>query len=241
MAYTRKLALVALLIAAVGCGGAEPEPQVEQVDSAATSGSETPAQEDRGMQVEGILGKIPESRIEDAMTSKLPAFQRCFFDGMAEVELLAGHFKFYFRVGLDGRVEYVHPRGSSVGHRATELCLLDIAKRTRFPKPQGGGAAEFVWGFEIDAPGGVRAPVSWDEERVLGAVRAARSSLEPCGLGDARYTVTVYIAPGGSVQAAGAAADSQAAADKIDCVLSAVKSWPMPDPGSYPAKVSFGL
>lgn len=241
MRYACKRAVLLCALLASACGGGEPEPVEESSESAATSGGEAPSEQPQGMQVEGILGKIPESRIEDTMSGKLPAFQRCFFDGMGEVELLAGHFKFYFRVGLDGRVEYVHPRGSSVGHRPTEQCLLDIAKRTRFPKPQGGGAAEFVWGFEIESPGGVRPPVSWNEERVFEAVRAGRPSLDACELGDARYTVTIYVAPGGTVLSAGAAADSQAAADKIDCVLAAVKSWPMPDPGSYPAKVSFGL
>jgi hypothetical protein len=222
------------------CGGApEPEPAPEP---AATSGSEATIGPPRGgMQVEGILGTIPQRKIEDTMQSKLPALQRCFFDGMGEVEFLAGHIKFYFRVGLDGRVEYVHPRGSSIGHRGTELCLLEVARKTRFPAPKGGGPAEFVWGFELEGAGGVRAPVDWDEAKLQKPVDEQRSTIDACDAADAHYVVTLYVAPGGSVLAAGAAADSQAAADKIDCVLDAVKSWKLPDPGSYAAKVSFKL
>ena len=201
---------------------------------------ERPPERGPGMQVEGILGTIPQRKIEETLKAKLPAFQRCFFDGMAEVEQLAGHMKFYFRVGLDGRVEWVSPRGSSIGHRPTELCLLALAEKVRFPKPQGGGPAEFAWGFEIENPGGARPPLAWPEERVSQSVESQRATLESCAAGG-RYVVTAYVAPGGQVLAAGAAADSQPAAAQIDCVLDQVKTWHMPDPGSYPAKVSFGL
>jgi hypothetical protein len=229
-----------LALAALGCGGA-PEPQANAAPPAATSGTETPAPRHAGMQVSGLLGTIPQRKIEARLQAELPVFQRCFFSGSQDVEMLAGHFKFYFHVELDGRVGWVSPRGSSVGHRGTELCLLHAAEQVRFPEPKGGGPAEFVWGFEIDAPGGVRPAVAWEEERVGKTVLAHRSDLHACELGDAHYIVTAYVAPGGKVLATGAAADSQAAADKIDCLVDAIKTWQMPDPGSYPAKVSFGL
>jgi hypothetical protein len=41
--------------------------------------------------------------------------------------------------------------------------------------------------------------------------------------------------------AAGAAADAPEAAESIDCVTQAVAAWAMPDPGSYPAKITFVL
>ncbi|HEX2677474.1 MAG TPA: hypothetical protein VHM19_12560, partial [Polyangiales bacterium] len=68
-----------------------------------------------------------------------------------------------------------------------------------------------------------------------------RASLDACSPGDARYELTAYVSPGGSVLAAGASTDSPEAADKLDCLTDAVKSWKMPDPGSYAAKVTFSL
>jgi hypothetical protein len=236
-----ELTLLIVLLGAVACAGEAPAPEQAPPATAASSGSESVPGQHPGMQVEGLLGTIPQRRIEETLHAQLPGFQRCFFDGMAEVDVLAGHMKFYFRVGLDGRVEWVSPRGSSIGHRPTELCLLTLAKKTRFPEPKGGGPAEFVWGFEIEMADGVRAPVAWPEAKVSAVVDAQRASLDDCELGGSHYVVTAYVAPGGGVSAAGAAADTQAAADKIDCVVSAVKRWPMPDPGSYPAKVSFSL
>jgi hypothetical protein len=231
------LAVVAALAA---CGGAEPEP-ARPAPTPDTGGETTTRPASGGMQVEGLLGTIPQRKIEETMQAKLPTLQRCMFDGSGDIEFLAGHFKFYFRVGLDGRVESVHARGSSIGHRDTERCLLERAKQTRFPAPKGGGPAEFVWGFELDEMDGVRPPVAWEQARVEREVSAQRASLEACELAGAHYVVTLYVAPGGKVLGAGAAADSQAAADKIDCVLAAIRQWKMPDPGSYAAKVSFEL
>ncbi|HEY2736281.1 MAG TPA: AgmX/PglI C-terminal domain-containing protein [Polyangiales bacterium] len=227
-------------MAAIGCGSDAPPARAPEVMPAATSGNEQAEPDKPGMQVEGLLGTIPQRKIEEALQAKMPSFQRCFFEGMNDVELLAGHMKFYFRVGLDGRVEWVSPRGSSVGHRPTELCLLGVAEKTRFPAPKGGGPAEFVWGFEIENPS-ARPPVAWPPSKVATSIESSRASLADCELGAGRYTVTAYVAPGGTVTAVGAAADSQAAAAKIDCVVSVVKAWHMPDPGSYPAKVSFDL
>jgi hypothetical protein len=189
------------------------------------------------MQVTGLYGTIPERKIEQTLEPKLPRFQRCFMQGAERVEFIGGRIEFYFRVGLDGRVEWVYPRVSTIGDRATEQCLLEIARATRFPEPKGGGAAEITWGFEIDAPEDVRAPVTLESAQLAPVVEQNRDALQACG--DGAFDVTAYIASGGQVIAAGASADSNDAAARVDCVVDAVKTWSMPDPGSYPAKVSF--
>jgi hypothetical protein len=236
----RTAALVLALSWCIACGSPAPEDTSAVSEPVATSGGEASSEAPRrGMQVEGTLGTIPQRKIDDAMQAKLPAFQRCFFHGSADVEALGGAFEFYVRVGEDGSVEYVYPRSSTIGHRGTEQCLLDILKKARFPKPQGGTGAEFAWDFELDPS--VRAPVQWREDRVVDALAQQRGSLQACDLDGARYTVTAYVMPGGSIGGVGVATASIEAADKIDCIVDAVRSWTLPDPGSYPAKVSFGL
>ncbi|MDH5670708.1 MAG: AgmX/PglI C-terminal domain-containing protein [Myxococcales bacterium] len=228
------LCLVGLVFWA-GCGS---EPETQEPEPSQTTGYEfsPPSQQ---MQVSGLMATIPERKIHATLEPKLPKFQRCFFHGSEDVEFIGGHFRFYFRVNLQGQVEWVYPQESSVGHRGTERCLLDEAKKTRFPEPKGGDVAELAWGFELEPAGDVRAPVVWDAGRVASVVAEQRASVEACGSGS--YQVTAYVAPGGSVMAAGAAADSIEAAEAIDCVVDAVKGWTMPDPGSYAAKVSFEL
>jgi len=246
-AATRQLveALVLSLssLATAACGDATPPPAAA-ASAEPSSGAELTGFEPRrgGMQVEGILGTIRPSRIEQALQEKLPQFQRCFFDGSADVEALAGAMQFYFHVGLDGSVEWVVPRQSSVGHRATELCLLSHAKRTKFPKPQGGGPAEFSWGFEFDAADASKAPVPWNAQAVASLLDQHRPDLDSCGVqASDRNVVTAYVAPGGSPVALGAAVSTPAGSERIDCVLEAIKTWTFPDPAPHIAKVSFPL
>ncbi len=230
-----RIAVVAALCMLVAGCGDDPEPE-QAPEPEQTTGYELPPTRN-SVEVEGLMGTIPERKILATLEPKLRKFQRCFFNGAVEVEQIGGHIDFYFRVGLDGRVEWVYPRGSSIGHRGTERCLLDEAKKARFPEPRGGGAAELGWGFEIESVGGGRPPVSWDASRVAPALERGRAALAECGGGS--FEVTAYVAPGGTVLGAGASVDGIEAAEHIDCIVDAVKTWQLPDPGSYPAKVTF--
>jgi hypothetical protein len=227
-------ALLALVLA--GCGGgnsAQPPPP------ARSSGAEPAPGRGGGLQVSGLLGTIPEREVHAALEPRLGSFQRCFVRGAEQVELLAGAMEFYFRVAADGAVEWVYPRSSSVGHRATEQCLLAAAASTRFPEPQGGDAAEFAWSFEIDLSEDVRPPVAWQASHVEAALAEQSASLDGCGLQGGALLVTAYVAPGGALLAVGASAASHEAAEQIDCALDAIRGWTLADPGSYAAKVSF--
>ena len=230
----KALALLSALIVLVGCGGEDPPP--EEPEAQTSVGFEAPKR--KGMEVSGLMGTIPERKILATLEPKLPKFQRCFFDGSSEVEWLAGEIELYFHVNLQGEVVWVYPRKSTIGHRATEQCILAEAKRTKFPEPKGGDAAEIAWGFAFEsvAP---RAPVEWGASDVATALSEHPDAVSGCGGG--RFDVTAYVAPGGQVIAAGAATDSETPAEQIDCVVDIVKGWTMPDPGSYAAKVSFEL
>lgn len=238
--YTRALATVVCVQVLCASACADSQPEAAAPATASSAGAElTWRKPGEGMKVEGILGTIPQLRIEEVLEAKLPEFQRCFFEGTNQIASLGGHMKFYFRVGLDGRVQYVHPRGSSIGHRATELCLLSRAANARFPAPKGGGPAEFVWGFELEP---ATEPQTLSAEQVMPAVDQHRPELSACGVDDlGHYVVTAYIAPGGRTEAVGAAADSNEAAERIDCIVETVQSWPLTDPGESLAKVSFRL
>lgn len=221
---------------AVGCGGSEPAPIDEPSEVAHSSGDERPRRAREDVQISGTMGTIPTRAIDERFELKQQAFLRCFFDGSENLEVLGGRIEFYIRVANDGSVRWVIPRASSVGDRATERCLLSLAARMKFPSPQGGDEAEFAKAVEVDAAA-PRAPVAWDASRVAGVVNQQQASIAACGEG--AFTVTAYVAPGGSVLAAGVAIADEHGLDALDCVSAAVKAWTLPDPGSYPAKVTF--
>jgi hypothetical protein len=226
-----------LLLVVSACGSSQPEAEETAPVEHATSGAEfTPPR--AGMQVSGLMGTIPQRKILATLEPKLPAFARCFARGAAEVAPIAGSMELYFRVALDGHVEWVYPRTSNVGHRATERCVLDAAAAARFPGPKGGGAAELAWSFEMEA-GDVRPPVEWDAANVVVAAEQSREVLDACGVTPGDATLTLYVAPGGTVVGAGGAARTREAAERLDCLIDAARIWILPDPGEHLAKVSF--
>lgn len=194
------------------------------------------------MRLEGALGSIPTRDVNAALQVRYEAFQKCFGRRYDAIDFLDGTMGFSFRVGLDGRVVSVFPRTSDVGDRPTEQCLLDVAKKTRFPQPQGG-EAEFVWQLSVDVAEGVRPALNWDANTMTSGIEEARASVSSCGFGkaQAQAIVTVYIAVGGTVLSAGASTDQPKVVDKLDCVINSVKTVTFQDPGSYPAKVSFSV
>jgi len=228
-----RVALCALLLSA--CGGSD-EPE-EQAEETSTSGSERPPPVDDGVAVTGLMGTIRQDEVVNALTPRMPRFVRCFSQRMGDVELLGGDIRMSFRIHTDGSVAWVYPLESDVGDRDTERCILSVASQTRFPRPRGG-EAEFQWGFGLDPSEDVRPPLNWHADALGGRaddVAALGRSCRAAGT----YTITAYINPGGEVLAAGGTMPDQDSEAALDCILEAVRDMAMPDPGSYPAKITF--
>lgn len=219
-----------------GCGGgSETTETTARGDS--TVGEEREEEPDDGSEITGLMGTIRQDQVRDTLEPRMSSFMRCFERRMGEVEFLGGEVQLAFRIHTDGTVAWVYPSRSTIGDRDAERCVLESAARARFPRPRGG-EAEFSWGFAFDPPEDVRPPLSWDATRVGAALMSGAPGLASrCGVSGAR--VTAYVAPGGRVIAAGASTPDADSLASIDCILDAVRSLTMPDPGSYAAKVTF--
>jgi hypothetical protein len=219
--------LVVGLTLAMACGGEEvSEEETTTTETATTTGDERPVERNDGVGIEGLMGTISAMAVQRALEPRIGRF------------FLGGRIELAFRVRTDGSVLWVYPRQSNIGDRDTERCMLEVAASTRFSRPQGG-EAEFAYPLEVDPADDVRPPTFWDPTRVMSNVERVRGEIVDCGTGP--FHVTVYVAPGGRVVAAGASTPDQTQSDALDCVADAVRGWTMPDPGSYPAKVSFDL
>jgi hypothetical protein len=229
-------ALVA--VTCVACGGdSSDETVVPHEEHTAGHETERPP-EDRNVAIEGLMGTISRDAVERGMEPRMGRFLRCFSQRYDTNEVLGGRIELAFRIRVDGSVLWVYPRSSSIGDRDTERCLLEQAASIRFSRPQGG-EAEFMYPLDLETPEDVRPPLNWTSDRVASALETNRGELADCGRGP--FSVTVYIAPGGGIVTAGASASSPEQAESLDCVARTVSGWSMPDPGSYPAKVSFDL
>lgn len=222
---------------AVGCGGQQPEIQHPSSEEAAPLSDSEP--ESGSLSVSGLRGTLSSLEIQRALTPRLPKFSRCAAKRSSDLEWLHGGLEIGFHVAVDGSVERAYPTRSTFGDRATESCMLDVAKATHFARPHGG-PAELTWSLEIPADPDVRVPEQWDAPE-LSALRtgAAEVIAERCA--SAPFSALLHVDTDGQVLAAGAAVPTGEGDSALDCVVDHLETLRFPSPGSYPALVRWEL
>jgi hypothetical protein len=227
-------ALVLAAAATAGCGSAPPPPQ------APPPVHEEPHQARPKLRVSGELGSVDPGAVKDAFGKLDDKFMNCQKQGLDRVEVLAGSVKFFLRIGEDGTAKWTYFEESDLGDRDTEKCLLDAVMAAQWPKPDGGDA-EARYTMEFPAQG--RPATDWSSDKVAAALGKHGDAVDACKEGSsAKFAATMYVGHGGKVLAAGVQTSSRDGADKCDCIADALKKLKgLPSPGSWPAKVSFGL
>jgi hypothetical protein len=228
------LAVSALLAAA--CGGEPPPKTQADVPAVPTSRPQGPK-----LKMRQELGEIDEAATKRTFNQLEPAIQRCHTQNLRRIEYLGGDVKLFLRIGEDGRVKYGFLEDSTLGDYETEKCIMDVLTGAQWPKPEGG-EAEVRNSFGFDPAGDVRSPIDWSSDKLAPAL-GKNDALHKCTSGvDAKFKVTVYVTPAGKIQAAGVSTSSKDGAEKLECIVEAVKNMKgVPSPGSWAGKVSFFL
>ena len=227
--------LVVLVACACACAcGSEPPPKAPE-----------PVQEETHevkpqLKTRSVLGTVDPNAVQATFHKLDDQFTSCFTQGQQRIETLAGNVKFFVRIGEDGAAKWTYFEESDLGDRETEKCLLDAVMAAPWPKPDGGDA-EARYTMEFPAQG--RPATDWDSDKVAAALGRSGDAIDACKAGvSAQFRATMYVGPGGKVLAAGVQTSSRDGADKCDCLADALlKLKKLPTPGSWPAKVSFGL
>jgi len=222
------------------CGGGTPEPQ--HVDSAPTA---TAAEAAHGPTFHQELGSIDDRAVSNTFNDLNQHFLGCQTAGLKRIPYLSGVAKFFMRVGEDGRTKWTYLEQSSLGDYETERCMLDVVEGAQWPKPIGGDAT-VERDVTFDPPPDTRQPADWPPDKVAATVGKHKKDVDKCvdAAPTTKFSVTAYVEPHGSegrVRAAGVAISNKEGSAQAQCVIDAVKSMKMPSPGSYAAKVAFGL
>jgi hypothetical protein len=248
------------------CGG-PPPPKVEE--PVAEAPRPRPRRSAPAPQVAQELGSIDQKKVEQTFAKlQTGALATCHTQGRDRVEFLTGDVKVFLRIDGNGKMKYGYFEESTIGDRDTEKCILGVFAGASWPKPEGGEAevrSGFGWGA-----GGEREPTSWASDKVTAALVAAkdvRGQVERCKNGiKGDFRVTGYVEaeaegdhehgakpkpkgaaqakqkePGGRFKAIGVAAPNKEGAEKVDCIVDALRSLELPSPGGYAAKVTFSL
>lgn len=234
--HTRTLS-ACLFLTTINCGGSKPAAQApdEAPEPTRSRSSES------SVQMSAEIGALPPEATAAAFEQSLEQIQACFFRGSQRVEFLGGSITFKVIVGQDGTVQHVFAERSTLGDRQTETCMFEALKASSWPQPVGGpiGVAENSFEFEMSSD--VRPPVMWDSGEVAGVLEEHAEALAACRSGGARAIATVYVGTDGKALAAGVAAPNQEAESASQCLVAVLLEAQYPEPGSWPAKVSFTL
>ena len=223
-------------LALQACEGSEPPPQAPE--KAAEPEQEKPS----GVSMSAEIGGLNEDKVDRTFQSALSDFQRCIDDGAKRVEFLGGSVSFFVKIDTRGKVDHAHLEKSTIGDRETEKCMLETLRKKRWPKPIGGQHGLARKSFDFDPPNDVRAPTSWDGDRVSDAIGKLSKKLSACKQGSSgAFEATLYVGTDGSVMAAGVTPPDEAGESDVDCLVSTLKGASLPSPGSWPAKVTFSL
>jgi hypothetical protein len=224
--------LCILLLSA--CGGSEPPPK-EPENAREEIHEVKPA-----LKTRSELGTVDPGAVQAAFHKLGDKFMDCQKQGLDRVEVLSGNVKFFLRIGEDGAAKWAYLEdGSDVGDRDTEKCLVDVVMGARWPKPDGGDA-EARYGIELPANG--RPATDWSSDRIAAALGKHGDAIDKCKGGASGFHATMYVGPGGRVLAASVVVPRKDAGDKAECLVNVLQKMKgLPSPGSWPAKVSFGL
>jgi hypothetical protein len=185
------------------------------------------------------IGGMDELETAKAFDRVKTKFLSCYEKGLARVAYLAGDAHFMVRVTEEGKTRWAFMKESSLGNRDTELCMVDVVKTIRWPKPLGGeGLAEYTLPF--DPPPDERQAVPWTADHLGRTQHVVKSALSKCkaAAGTKGLTVTLYVETDGTASSVGIASADQHGDEAADCVIAAMKAIKFPRPGSFAAKVS---
>lgn len=200
-------------------------PSIERVDPGPSS-------------YESEIGGMNEEAVSLAFASLQPGVIGCVERASERVAPIGGHLTIRLRIDRQGAAKWAYLAASTIGDRATEKCVLDLARGKTWPRPVGGeGVAESS--FDIDAR---TAPVTWTDDHVRPAIASVRSATTACRRGiQGGFAATVYVRANGHVLAAGVAPPSEAGEGAADCVVEAIHRLRFRAPGAKTAKVSFEI
>lgn len=223
------------LLVLFACG--EATPPAKTADDAPRE-----EQDDRqGVGVSSEIGGLDESKVDATFKSSLGALQRCLDQGSSRVEFLGGAVAFFVKIDTSGQVDGAYLEKSTLGDRTTEKCMLDALRGKKWPKPVGGEHGLARKSFDFDPPSDVRPPADYDRDHLNKGLAKISDKLAACKPSGGSYEATIYVGTDGAVLAAGVTPPDENGEDAVDCLVSALKDADFPSPGSWPAKVTFGL
>src|SRR5262245_54036781 len=90
--------------------------------------------------VDGTLGRLDEAVVQRAVADAESAIEWCLRHPAGGLDYIGGRGVVAARVSRDGHVNHAQVVDGDLGAWPVEKCLVDLARKLSFGKPQGGEA-----------------------------------------------------------------------------------------------------
>jgi hypothetical protein len=187
--------------------------------------------------MESEIGGMNEEATDQAFAALARGVERCLVEGSERLGALGGTIEISLRIRRDGTARWAYARASTLGDRATERCVIELALARPWPKPVGGEGLA-TKSFELDAR---EPPLDWSTRHGAAAGQRAKTDTAACRRGlKGAFTATAHVGADGRVVAAGVAPPDERGEAAADCVVEAVRRQRFPAPGAGKrAKLTF--
>jgi hypothetical protein len=176
------------------------------------------------MDIQAEHGSLDREDVADAVDPYFTRLSRCYEDAQPATDFASGQVTLRFVVGLDGSTSSVHVRSSDLGSYEVERCLVAVASRIRFARPQGYGVASFEYSLEFRSTGAIPV-VQLASDALAGALPAIGNRLlEDCGgLGINELRATLYVDRRGRVRSVGFGSPGPLDAERAACLVRSLR------------------
>ncbi|MFH2011017.1 MAG: AgmX/PglI C-terminal domain-containing protein [bacterium] len=203
-------------------------------------GMRPPPRPQDDIQVQGLMGTIDANAVDKAFTAKRRAVSACRRQHIGNLSYVGGDVQLFFKIGMDGVPTSVVLEKSQLGHHEMEACILGVAKGLKFVKPKGG-VAEVRYTMTLANNG--TDPKDWAAGKANKTLRKKRGALRACRTGrkPAKFEVTFYVLPGGTVKTVGVASSEALPAGFAACVAKVVTALTFEDPLGAVARATYAF
>jgi hypothetical protein len=219
----------------VGCGKKD-----KPAEDATTVQIDNNDEFDDGREMMQEKGGMNEDKVTKTFERLQPNLTQCLMSSGKGADYLYGDVAFLVVVDRKGEAVQAYTERSNLGSYDAEKCMLDVLRKSRWPKPVGGLTGDARNGMGYDAPPDIRPPVEWSAEDIEETLTEEENAetLNACGRGGP-YEITMYVSPSGRVLSAGVAHTVENGEETASCIVGALEGMKFNSPGSWRAKVTF--
>ena len=182
----------------------------------------------REMAMDNEMGTYESADIEETMAAHMDEVRGCYGRAGKARKFAGGKVMLRFQVSGDGTPQDVLVIENDLGNYEVERCVVEVARRVKFPPPDGKKATTFEYPVEFRSTHDIAVQDLEDSLKIDRDVGNAMRTLTNCGtVTPTGASAVFYVDGAGSIASVGFAAESPLDEQAGACVVKEMRRWKM--------------